>query len=314
MMNAKIMQISAEEYHLDPAPEPSLSRSIAQILITESPLHAWLEHPRLNPEYSVKESGQFNIGSAAHSLFLEGINQAESLDFTDWRTKDARQAREEVYSRGKIPLLTEQFKTVEKMVSVAHKAMEKSKEFGGFTIKNGNPEQTIIWQEGNSWCRVRPDCMNKSGNIIIDYKTTDLKNQSAWMRAIPGNGYDLQSYMYSHGVKILTGHLPEFVFMVQEIKKPFSCYFVTLSESYKVVGEQKFRKALRLWDHCITNGWPDYDQRIHIAEPTSWALMEAEEMAIEAADSKLFDLNAAGAKENFWFGTVKQKEKSKNES
>ena len=38
---------SHEEYLSDPCPEPSLSRSIADILMAQSPLHAWCAHPRL---------------------------------------------------------------------------------------------------------------------------------------------------------------------------------------------------------------------------------------------------------------------------
>ena len=39
------------EYHADPAPEPSLSRSLAHTLLTRSPRHAWQAHPRLNPAW-----------------------------------------------------------------------------------------------------------------------------------------------------------------------------------------------------------------------------------------------------------------------
>ena len=43
--------ISAEAYHADPAPEPSLSSSVAKILVNLSPAHARIAHPRLNPDY-----------------------------------------------------------------------------------------------------------------------------------------------------------------------------------------------------------------------------------------------------------------------
>jgi hypothetical protein len=53
--------ISAADYFSDKlSPVPSLNSSIAKLLITRSPKHAWMQHPRLNPNYKpeVKEDFQ----------------------------------------------------------------------------------------------------------------------------------------------------------------------------------------------------------------------------------------------------------------
>ena len=43
--------MTTDEYHADPCPEPSLSASIAETIWRESPNHARNEHPRLNPNF-----------------------------------------------------------------------------------------------------------------------------------------------------------------------------------------------------------------------------------------------------------------------
>ena len=42
---AGIYTLSAEAYHADPCPEPSLSASIANVLLQRSPAHARIQHP-----------------------------------------------------------------------------------------------------------------------------------------------------------------------------------------------------------------------------------------------------------------------------
>jgi hypothetical protein len=50
-------RINAEKYHADPCVVPSLSSSIAKILLRESARKAWFSHPRLNPD-SLRERGR----------------------------------------------------------------------------------------------------------------------------------------------------------------------------------------------------------------------------------------------------------------
>src|ERR1700677_1036911 len=90
-----IFNLSAEAYHADPCPTASLSSSIAGILLDQSPSHAWLAHPRLNPNY-VRESAdsRFDLGSAAHMMLLEQReDRIVRVSADDWRTKAAKEAR-----------------------------------------------------------------------------------------------------------------------------------------------------------------------------------------------------------------------------
>jgi hypothetical protein len=61
-------RFAPEEYHRDPAPAPSLSSTLARVLLNQSPLHAWTASPRLNPMWEPKDSATFDIGRAASGL------------------------------------------------------------------------------------------------------------------------------------------------------------------------------------------------------------------------------------------------------
>jgi hypothetical protein len=69
-MNGLHPAISADAYHADPAPAPSLSSSIAKTILHQTPRHAWFEHPRLNPNFEPKDDSKFDLGSVAHELLL----------------------------------------------------------------------------------------------------------------------------------------------------------------------------------------------------------------------------------------------------
>src|SRR3979411_2799004 len=62
--------VQAADYHADPCERPSLSSSIAKILIEKTPRHAWTAHPWLNPNFVPKQDSKFDLGSAVHELML----------------------------------------------------------------------------------------------------------------------------------------------------------------------------------------------------------------------------------------------------
>jgi hypothetical protein len=101
-----ILAVSADQYHADAlTDEPTLSATIARILVSKTPAHAWERHPKLNLNYRREESERFDIGTCAHALFLEGRQVVEVVGFGDWRSKAAKEARELARAHGRIPLL-----------------------------------------------------------------------------------------------------------------------------------------------------------------------------------------------------------------
>jgi hypothetical protein len=82
------------QYHADPCPEPSLSASLAlRARDVDAGTRSAL-HPRLNPAAVAHQAEHFDIGTVAHAAFLEGRDVVAILEFDDFRTKDARAARD----------------------------------------------------------------------------------------------------------------------------------------------------------------------------------------------------------------------------
>lgn len=69
-ITAGVHRIEAEAYHADPAPLPSLSATLAKVITSKSPLHAWHACRRLNPDFRPVERKTFDIGTAAHRAVL----------------------------------------------------------------------------------------------------------------------------------------------------------------------------------------------------------------------------------------------------
>lgn len=273
--------LSAEIYHADPCPRPSLSSSIANILITQSPAHAWLAHPRLNPAFTstCEIDSRLDIGSIAHALLLEPhTNPVVIVNAADWRTKAAKEERDAAHADGKFAILAHKYADVQAMV-IAARAYLDSTELAGI-LDSGDAERTIIWQEGETtWCRARPDLMSADRRVVLDYKSTFSAAPDDFSKQIGRMGYDLQSEWYSRGMFAVTGREDAaFVFLVQEITRPYACSLISLSNAYREVGQLKVKRALSIWDKCThQHSWPGYDTQILYAEPPNWELIAAEQ-------------------------------------
>lgn len=278
-----IYTMSAAKYHSDPAPTPSLSNSIANILITQSPKHAWLAHPRLG-NAAKSESNIFDIGSAAHRMLLEKTNDGIVIVEADnWMTKAAKEARANARSNGQFPILARHYTRTQEMVSAARTFMLTT-ELGDI-LDSGLPERVLMWQEGETWCRSRLDLLSKDHQIIVDYKTTENAEPEAFIRQIARMGYDLQAEFYPRGVTAITGTEPRFVFLVQEVSPPYCCSLIALSNEYRVIGRTKFQRALESWQNNLANGvWPAYPGTILYAEPPAWAAVDWAEDEAETAE------------------------------
>ena len=270
--------MTLQEYIADPCPEPSLSASIAHVLLTQSPLHAFMHHPRLNPGGERDESTKADVGTIAHGMLLENDeSRIVVIDADDWRTKAAKEARDAAYAAGKVPMLAKQERPLRKMVEEARKAIANSELADAFA--DGKPEQTLMWQEDDIWLRSRPDWLTNDHRTVIDFKTTTGSAEpNSWIRTALGNGNDVQAMLQVRGVKHLyKPHNVTFVFMVQEQNAPYAVSFVGLDPVFLDMAGHKLERAITLWRDCMqTNTWGGYPSRICWMSPPAWAYTEEE--------------------------------------
>lgn len=279
-------RMKAAEYHADPAPVPSLSSSIAKLLLYRSPLHAWMAHPKLNPDYRPEESSRFDLGSAAHALLVEGADNMAVIEADDWRTKVAKEARDAARLEGKFPVLAHQYAAVKAMVETCRDAIISNTDLAGYTLDKGVPEHSIVWHEGETYMRARLDWVSADRNVIYDYKTTENAEPEAFLRTMFSLNYDLQGAFY-----LRANQRPDtkYILIAQEIGPPYAVSFIGLPPAFIDLGTRKVERAIVIWQRCMKTGvWPSYPSRVFYPELPAWVTAREEERELQEVENGIF--------------------------
>lgn len=269
--------IDADLYHQDPCHEPSLSASIAWELIGRSPLHAWTKHPRLNQDFLSEEKDAFDLGTAAHHMVLRQDfwrEQIAVVDAEDWRTKAAREAKDEARTNGLVPILKRNYARLETMVLALEGHLHAGRAF-----KAGAAERTLIWQdeETSAWLRCRPDWTpDKRAAPWPDYKTTTDARPENWDRRFClDHGGILRAAFYEEGIRRVCGVAePTLCYVVQEVQPPYAVAVrvVEYDSAIMRLGRAMLRKAITRWAECVrTDTWPAYEPLIGTLTIPAWA-------------------------------------------
>lgn len=261
---------------------PTLSASIAHILLTTSPRHAWTRHPRLCPTWQPDDDRAFDLGTAAHAALLEGKalhaitfpdeKTGELIVPTDYKRKGAQKARDAAKAVGLLPVLQHQAEAIERMVAIARAALAESPDLADLGPLQA--EQTLRWQDGSGWCRSRPDWITEDRKVVLSYKTTGASAEpnTFGRGALLNQGYDLQSAFETRGIEMLTGAAPKYVWIVQETEEPYAVSLVGLTPAWIAMATAKYRRALADWSYCLhEERWPAYPENICWLEPPAWA-------------------------------------------
>lgn len=282
MTTAGYHKLTAEAYHADPCVVPSLSSTIAQILLNESPRKAWHSHPKLNPEYREGHDGKFDIGTAAHAVLLEqDSSRIVIVDADDWRTKAAKELRGAAYAEGKTPLLKRHHDAVMAMVGVARAFIAQS-EIAPYW-QDAESELTGVVLEDGIWLRCRFDRITKNRRFIFDYKSTESASPEVFSRQITRMGYHIQEAFYRRVARALGATGPRFAFLAQSVEPPYECSLHGCDPALQEIADAEVERAIRLWRECMTRKeWPSYGGRVHWAMPTSY-MIQAHELRLQEA-------------------------------
>lgn len=266
--------VPPSDYFEDCAPEPSLTQSIAKILIDRSPLHAWYQHPRLNPDFKPDDSTKFDVGNIAHKLLLGRGRDIEVLEFSDWRTKNAQLARDIAAANGKLAVLGKQMQRAERMVKAAREQLEL-RGLDRF-FRDGNSEVVTIWSEGDIYFRQMIDFLSHDGCQFVDYKTSDMCVAPHGIdRMMLSAGWSIQAAMGERGLDALdpsNAGRRRFFFVAQETEVPYQLTVIELTGAPLTMGRKQLDRAVEIWGQCMRSGiWPGYPLDIVTPEWPGWA-------------------------------------------
>jgi len=291
--------IAAADYHADPCAAPSLTQSVAKILLDKSPLHAWHAHPRLNPDYQHDDATKFDVGNVAHKMLLGRGKEIAVLEgFNDWRKDAAKEAREAAAKVGKIAVLGKTAARADRMVSAARAQLDL-RGIGDLFGADGDSEVVLAWQEGPIWLRQMIDWLSDDRLIFADYKTTDESAAPAALaRKMVNDGWHIQAAMGERGLTRLGFEAMRFLFVVQEATVPYALSVVEVGADALTMGRKMLDAAVGQWSRCMrADRWPGYPLDITTPEFPGWAEQQWLDREIrDAARARISteDLRAAG--------------------
>jgi hypothetical protein len=289
-----IFDIPERDYHADKIGDvPTLNSGCAKLIVDQSPLHCWNSHPRLNPNWVADDDRKFDMGKAVHAAVL-GTPAIAVIEADDYRTSAAKLARDAALARGSIPVLSEKMPAIT-AIRFAIKAQLKAHEAHD-AITRGKPEQTMVWEEGETWCRGLLDWLPHTGHVFYDLKSTGQSaNPQEWTRALYNQGADIQCAFYRRGIrKLLKIDNPIFRFIVVEVDAPYALSVIQLSPSALDLAERKVDEAISAWAKCMKEGtWPGYPPFVQHVDAPAWRQMQYEERRV--AQEAASDLTILGA-------------------
>lgn len=286
--------MSAERYHSDPCEGISLSSTIAKMLVSQSPRHAWLKHPRLGGARddegddeegdapAEKVSKEKELGTLLHRLILGTGGEITICPFDNWRKSAAKEMRKVERAIGNIPVLPHKLDQANETATEVRKQLD---DLGlGHVFRDGHKEVVIVWREGETWLRAMLD------NLIIDEdrKTAeiwDLKTVSrsshpnACAAQIHSLGYDLSASFYKQGLAAVRPDLNgrvKFRWAFMEVNPPNAVTPVEINGEWETIAVSHYCRAVDAWKRCMAaNKWPTYTDGVVRLEPKPWMLAEA---------------------------------------
>ena len=281
--------VPVDRYFADPCPEPSLTQSIAKIILEHSPAHARICHPRLNPDWKADDDKRFDIGNIAHSLMLGRGKQIDVLDFEDWRTKAAQQAREQAAKEGRLAVLRKHFDQANAMQQAALTQLANMGLIHHWEDDAGHAEAVLAWQDNGIWCRSMVDWLTTDLRLAWDFKSTAMSAAPHVVGRYGLNlGWDVQAAMILRGLDAVDpdgAGRRKFRFVCQESDPPYALTVCEMSETWLTMGRKKIDYALAKWAHCLrTKTWPAYPTSVILPDYPGFAESQWLEREIEEAE------------------------------
>lgn len=277
-------EIDTRLYHADPCPTPSLSNSIACTIAEHSLEHAWVEHPRLNPNFQRDEEKKFDVGNAAHTLFLGRGKRIEVLYFDDYKKGDARKARDEAIACGRQPILEKYYARAVLMAELAKIELSNYPDDDGIPIiadfHAGVAEVMIAARDGDTWMRTLIDWWPQSQRVIYDYKTTSKSIAPAQIDVVSwAGGWHTQAAFHEMLLDMVdpkNSGRRKHRFIVQENFEPFAVQVAEIPEDAMTIGRKQVAASRRKWREAMSIGvhreaWQGYPRMIAYPKIPEWA-------------------------------------------
>jgi hypothetical protein len=278
-----LLEIPAAEYHADPCPRPSFSHSVAKALLSQSPYHAWLRHPKLGG-VAEAPTREMDRGTILHAMVLGTKVPVVVIDADNYRTKAAQEKRDSAHAAGLVPVLSREY---DGLVGLADATTAALREQG--VELSGISERAILWEEetaaGPVLCRGMIDhlILTADSGAILDLKFGESADPKKLGRKCIDLGYDVQFAAYTSALQKLRPDLAGrgrwlWLFVEELPEGSPKRVIVTVAQPGGMLrehGQARWRRACETWGRCLAeNDWPGYAREVVRLEAPEWAMKE----------------------------------------
>lgn len=268
--------IPEAKYHADPVPGGSLSVSGAKLLL-QAP--AKFDYGR---RHGGRHSKAMDTGTRVHAMVLgKGGEHLELLDFPNYRTDKAKEARDAAIAAGKVPTLPHELAEAHQVAD----AVLRHPTTGGL-LTEGDAEVSMFWRdpEFGIWLRGRADYLTWFGGVptIVDVKTTAdaSPGDDGFGRNAYNFAYWMQDPWYREGwasaLKCDWRDI-DFVFAVVETEPPYLVATYRIKPEHVELGREQNRIARERYRDCVKAGiWPGYSEEIEDLELPRYGVQRIE--------------------------------------
>lgn len=269
------------DYHADPSARPSLSSHMAGILLSKSPAHAKLAHPRFGGAIHTSTEEQEH-NSILHDLILGGGADVVEVKFNDFRNNEAKKARDEARAAGKIPITSAKLDELKAQVS-------RIMPYLPLDILTGKTEVTAIWESDGCPCRARIDCLD--GHTIFDLKFFPGCTPRTVDAAAASNNYFVQAAANLCAINTLiesaNGRSRFILVFVDPYCPEIGIIMREVRGQALEVGMSRWNRAKAIWAECLRTGeFPGYPRTVDEVRCPPWILADEMEQQILANDGK----------------------------
>lgn len=256
---------------------PRLSYTTAKHLLA-CPAKAYLHH-RLLGGVPTETTDAMENGNLFERLITgHDAERIVTIDAPDWRTKAAREARDEAQEAGKIPVLECKFAPLRATAELIREKITSRIEHWADAMQQVRME----WESDGVQCSGVIDQLHIGKGVFrsFDLKSTKSADPDYIDRVWTRLGYDIQEAAYIEAVE---SNEPELMgrgwmtFIFYETSPPYCVTPVRTGGAMRELGRRKWSRAKEVWAQCLrSDSWPEYVSRdsFHMVSARPWELGE----------------------------------------
>lgn len=237
--------------------------------IDQSPAHVAYQ----SRQYS-KPTDEMLLGSLADHLLFGTEFPYVIAPYDDWRTKEARQWRDDQNAAGIHVFKQETVTAVQTMVRTtkghpaAHEIIAAGRSQVGLDAVVEIQGQKLLLKGLLDW-------VSDTVLTITDYKTTGDASPEAWGKHVVNMGYDAQAAWYLDLWRINTGEDLLFTWIVSESEPPHCTAVYSATDEILARGREINRRRLERYAQVLESGvWSGYPDDVQPLQAPHWAVQK----------------------------------------